>query len=144
MKNILVGLAVALVAVTSPVGFGVSDDEVTARKNALDLAGAFSNDGFKIRDGSWIGQIAAGKSSVIQVNLYAGNEYWFTLGATPGARKLNVSVFDETGAPVEYEPYTENQTAAAGFAPEASGPYYIKVEQLEGEPASFCLLYSYK
>ena len=63
MKNILVGLAVALVAVTSPVGFGVSDDEVTARKNALDLAGAFSNDGFKIRDGSWIGQIAAGKAA---------------------------------------------------------------------------------
>lgn len=144
MKILRILLGAALIATISPTGFGVSDDEVTARKNALDLAGAFSNDGFKIRDGSWIGQISAGKSSVIQVNLYAGNEYWFSLGATPGAKKVNVSVYDEAGVPVEYEPYAEGQTAAAGFAPEASGPYYIKVEELEGEPASFCLLYSYK
>lgn len=144
MKILRILLGAALIATISPTGFGVSDDEVTARKNALDLAGAFSNDGFKIRDGSWIGQISAGKSSVIQVNLYAGNEYWFSLGATPGAKKVNVSVYDEAGVPVEYEPYSEGQTAAAGFAPEASGPYYIKVEELEGEPASFCLLYSYK
>jgi hypothetical protein len=144
MNMLRILLGAALIAIISPIGLSVSDDEVTARKNALDLAGAFSNDGFKIRDGSWIGQIAAGKTSVIQVNLYAGNEYWFSLGATPGAKKVNVSVYDEAGEPVEYEPYSEGPTAAAGFAPEASGPYYIKVEELEGEPASFCLLYSYK
>lgn len=144
MRSVRILFAAALLAIASPAVFGASDDEVTARKTALDLAGAFSNDGFKIRDGSWIAQIAPGKSHVIQVNLYAGNEYWFSVGATPGAKKLNVSVFDETGTPVEYEPYAEGQTAAAGFAPDASGPYYIKVEELEGEPASFCLLYSYK
>ncbi len=144
MKILSLILAGVLASTTTPVGLGVSDDEVTARKTALDLAGAFSNDGFKIRDGSWIGQFATGKASVIQVNLYAGNEYWFTLGTTPGAKKVNISVFDETGEPVEYEPYAQGSTAAAGFAPEASGPYYIRVEELEGEPSSFCLLYSYK
>ena len=30
-----------------------TDAEVRARKDALDVAGAFSNDGFKIRDGHW-------------------------------------------------------------------------------------------
>jgi hypothetical protein len=45
---------------------------------------------------------------------------------------------------MESEPYAEGSTAAAGFSPEASGPYFIKIEALEGEPASFCLLYSYK
>ena len=67
---------------------------------ALELAGAFSNDGFKIRDGHWAGTLAPGESKIIAVNLYAGNEYWFSAGATEKAKKLAVDVFDETGAPV--------------------------------------------
>ena len=144
MRHLSILAAAALVASTSPVGFGVSDMEVAARKNALDVAGAFSNDGFKIRDGAWLGEVAPGKSSFIQVNLYAGNEYWFSVGTAPAAKKAVVSLYDETGAPVEYEPYAEGGTAAAGFSPDASGPYYVKVELLEGEQASFCLVYSYK
>jgi hypothetical protein len=57
-----------------------SDEETKAHKAALDLAGAFSNDGFKLRDGSWSGAIQSGSPKIIQVNLYAGNEYWFSLG----------------------------------------------------------------
>jgi hypothetical protein len=121
-----------------------ADDEVAARKVALDLAGAFSNDGFKLRDGHWMGRFAPSKGAVVQVNLFAGNEYWFSLGATDRAKKVSVSVFDETGKPIAYEPYQEGASAAAGFSPVASGPYLIKVEQLEGEPGAFCLLYSYK
>ncbi len=67
---------------------------------ALELAGAFSNDGFKLRDGHWSGTLAPDESKLIAVNLYAGNEYWFSAGATEKAKKLAVDVFDETGAPV--------------------------------------------
>lgn len=136
--------AIALGMALQPCGAAPSDDEVQARKFAMDLAGAFSNEGFKLRDGHWDGQLEPGKAQVIQVNLYAGNEYWFSLGTTAAAKKLAVSVFDEMGKPVEFEPYSEGQTAAAGFAPVVSGPYYIKLESLEGGPASFSLLYSYK
>ena len=121
-----------------------SDDEVEARNRALTLAGAFSNDGFKIRDGHWVGTIKPGESRLIQVNLYAGNEYWFSVAATDPAKKLVVKVYDETGQPLPSEPYQEGYTAAAGFSPDASGAYFIKVEQLEGDPSAFCLLYSYK
>ena len=121
-----------------------SDDEVSARKVAQDLAGAFSNDGFKVRDGHWMGSVAPGKAAVHQVNLFAGNEYWFSLGATDKAKKVSVSVFDETGKPVAYEPFQDGASAAAGFSPAVSGPYLIKVEIIEGGPSSFCLLYSYK
>ncbi len=121
-----------------------SDDEVNARKVAMDLAGAFSNDGFKLRDGHWMGSFGPGKTAVIQVNLFAGNEYWFSLGATDKAKKVAVSVFDETGKPVAYEPYLDGASAAAGFSPPVSGPYLIKVEISEGAPSSYCLLYSYK
>jgi hypothetical protein len=144
MKRFRTLLLSALLAFAPAFAAEKSDDEVNARKVALDLAGAFSNDGFKLRDGHWTGSIAPGKGGVIQVNLFAGNEYWFSLGTTAKAKKVSVSIFDETGKPIEYEPYQEGASAAAGFAPDASGPYLIKVEELEGEPSVFCLLYSYK
>lgn len=71
-----------------------TDQEVAAREIALDLAGAFSNDGFKLRDGHWTGTMAAGESKVIAVNLYAGDEYWFAARATDKAKKISIEVFD--------------------------------------------------
>jgi hypothetical protein len=121
-----------------------TDAEVLARKNALGVAGAFSNDGFKIRDGHWCGTVTKDKPQFIQVNLYAGNEYWFSAAAVPAARKISVSVFDENGKPLAFEPWSEGATAAAGFSPDASGPYYLKIEGADADAATFCLLYSYK
>ena len=132
-----------LALVTPPLR-AASEDEVAARKVAYDVAGAFTNDGFKLRDGSWSGKFETDKPKVIQVNLYAGNQYWFSLGATGAAKKVGVSLYDENGKPLGFEPYTEEGRAAAGFAPRVSGTYYVKVEELEGAPSSFCLLYSYK
>lgn len=120
------------------------DGQVAARNAASDLAGAFANDGFKLRDGAWTGQLAPHQSQLVQVNLYAGNQYWFSLGTTAEAKAISIGVYDETGKPVEFEPFTEATRAAAGFAPRVSGPYYIRIEETEGAPASFCLLYSYK
>ena len=121
-----------------------SDDDVAARRDALELAGAFTNDGFKLRDGFFSGTIQAGKPMLVQVNLYSGNEYWFSAAATGKGKKVLVTVFDETGKPMEVEDYQDGARAAAGFAPDSSGPHFIKVELAEGEPAAFCLLYSYK
>src|SRR3954451_25120821 len=131
-------------ALATPPLRAVSEDEVAARKVAYDVAGAFTNDGFKLRDGSWSGKFETDKSKVIQVNLYAGNQYWFSLGATSAAKKVAVSLYDENGKPLGFEPYAEEGRAAAGFAPRVSGTYYVKVAELEGTPSSFCLLYSYK
>ena len=41
---------IVLLASSVPVR-AQTDAEVSARKDALDIAGAFANDGFKIRDG---------------------------------------------------------------------------------------------
>ena len=121
-----------------------SDAEVQARASALEVAGAFSNDGFKIRDGHWCGAISPGNARIIQVNLYAGNQYWFIAAAGSEAKRIVVNVYDETGAPVVTEPYENQAQSAAGFSPLASGPYYVRVEEAEGGPSTFCLLYSYK
>lgn len=121
-----------------------TDDEVSARRTALDVAGAFGNDGFKLRDGNWTGVLEVGKPMIIQVNLYAGNQYWFTLGSVAAAKKLQVSVYDETGKALVSDPYRDTSVAAAGFSPSTSGSYYVKVEETEGAKAAFCLIYSYK
>jgi hypothetical protein len=121
-----------------------SDSEVNARKAALDLAGAFSNEGFKMRDGHWSGTIKPHDHVLVAVNLYAGNQYWFSAGATDTAKKLAVSVYDETGKLMETESYNEGEKAAAGFSPTSSGQYYVMVELVEGDEGSVCLVYSYK
>jgi hypothetical protein len=120
-----------------------SNDETSARSAVLDLAGAFENDGFKIRDGDWVAKVSQDRAEIISVNLYAGNSYWFS-AATSKMGRLKVSIFDDQGKAVNYEPYESDSRAAAGFSPDASGVYYVKVSLEEGQPSTFCLIYSYK
>jgi len=121
-----------------------TDAEVHARKDALDVAGAFSNDGFKIRDGHWCGVLKPHEHTLVAVNLYAGNQYWFSAAAAEPAKKIAVSLYDETGKQVTTESYNNEEKAAAGFSPANSGQYFVSVDLVEGEGGSFCLVYSYK
>jgi hypothetical protein len=142
-RSLLISLSV-LVLIVSVTVRGETDAEVQARKDALDVAAAFSNDGFKIRDGHWCGIVKPHDHSLVAVNLYAGNQYWFSASATDPAKKIAVSVYDETGKQVTAESYDNGDKAAAGFAPASSGQYFVSVDLLEGEQSSFCLVYSYK
>ncbi len=141
--------AAALLAPSAPAPVRAegpeSDGQLAAREVALELAGAFSNDGYKIRDGHYSGQLQLHVPRVVVVNLYAGNQYYFSLGATDKAKKVSVIVYDENGKEVEGEELSQEKSrAAAGVSPVVSGPYYAKVELLEGDPTDFCLVYSYK
>ena len=121
-----------------------TDDQVAARSAVLDLAGAFQNYGFKIRDGHLFGKVARDHAEVVSVNLYSGNAYWFSVASTKKVDNLRVSIFDDQGKPVSFEPYADGSRAAAGFSPEASGLYYIKISDEDSQPATFCLIYCYK
>jgi hypothetical protein len=121
-----------------------TDAEVRARKDALDVAAAFSNDGFKIRDGHWCGLLKPHDHVLVAVNLYAGNQYWFSAGAVEPVKKIAVSVYDETGKQMTTESYNDGEKAAAGVSPPNSGQYFVSVDLVEGEEGSFCLVYSYK
>ena len=121
-----------------------TDREVQAHKVVLDLAGAFSNDGFKMRDGHWTGSLKQSENALVAVNLYAGNQYWFSVGAVDPAKKIDVAVYDETGNKVTTEAYNDGEKAAAGFTPASSGQYYVSVSLLEGGESTYCLVYSYK
>ncbi len=121
-----------------------TDQEVEARKAALDVAGAFTNDGFKLRDGHWTGPVNPGDHALIAVNLYAGNQYWFSAGANETAKKIGVDIYDENGKQLTADNYNAGEKAAAGFAPPNSGQYFISLNLLEGTASSLCLVYSYK
>ncbi|HEY2615354.1 MAG TPA: hypothetical protein VGI42_06560 [Chthoniobacterales bacterium] len=121
-----------------------TDEEVQARKNVLDLTGAFSNDGFKLRDGHWSGTIKPREPALIAVNLYAGNQYWFSAAADSKAKKITVDLYDENGRALTTETYNSGEKAAAGFSPTNSGQYFVSLGLIEGDPTTFCLVYSYK
>jgi hypothetical protein len=124
--------------------FAETDAEITARRNALDVAGAFTNDGFKLRDGHWCGTAKPDDHALIAVNLFAGNQYWFAVGTADMGRKIEVNVYDEGGKLITTEHYQAGDRAAAGFSPTDSGQYFVAVDLAEGAPTNFCLIYSYK
>jgi len=143
MKRFLL-CSLLLGSVLLPLRAEETDREVEARKVALDLAGAFSNDGFKIRDGHWTGAIKSGEQALVAVNLYAGNQYWFSVGATAKPKNLALHLYDEAGKPLVTETYEDEEKAAAGFSPTISGQYFVAIGPVQGEPGTFCLVYSYK
>src|SRR6476660_2922661 len=142
-RSFLIPLPVVVVAVSVPAR-GDTDAEVQARKDALDVAGAFSNDGFKIRDGHWCGVVKPHDHALVAVNLYAGDQYWFSAAGTEPVKKIAVSVYAESGKQVTTENYDEGEKAAAGFSPANSGQYFVSVDLVEGEEGTFCLVYSYR
>ena len=142
--RILLVAGAAVIATTALAG-PETDEEVEAHKQVLDLTGAFTNDGFKLRDGHWAGQIKPKDRALIAVNLYSGNQYWFSAAAANDkAKKIAVDVYDETGKPMTTETYAEGERASAGFSPTTSGQYFVAVSLVEGEPSTICLVYSYK
>jgi hypothetical protein len=121
-----------------------TDEQVAARSDVIDLATAFQNDGFKIRDGNYFGKVSKDRSPIVAVNLYNGDAYWFTAASASKTAKLKLYLFDETGKPVRFENYEAGSRAAAGYSPETSGLYYIKVSSEDSQPATFCLIYTFK
>lgn len=121
-----------------------TDAEVVARRDALELAGAFGNDGFKIRDGHSCGVLKPHDHALIAVNLFSGNQYWFSVGTAEPLKKVSVSLYDESGKQMTTENFSNADKAAAGFAPENSGQYFVSVDSVEGQEGNFCLVYSYK
>ena len=143
-KRFLILTGLALFAAAAVV-WAENDEEVEAHRQALDLTGAFTNEGFKLRDGHWAGQIKPKDRVVIAVNLYAGNQYWFSAAASNDkAKKIAVDIYDESGKPMTSESYSEGERASAGFSPTASGQYYVAVSLVDGEQSTVCLVYSYK
>ena len=138
-------LLTALLATAAALTGRPADDAViTCHRAAFDLAGAWTNDGFRLRAQQWVGTLPAGKPALARVNLLAGNRYWFTAATNAASTTLSLTIYSDSGAPVTSDNYQDGPVAAAGFAPPASGSYIIAISESNGTPVPFCLIYSYK
>ena len=139
-------LLLSLLALATPLNANPAsgDAAVTCRRAALDLAAAWANDGFRLRERPWTGTLPAGKPALARVNLLAGNRYWFTAATNAASTVLAVQIYTERGTPVTAETHEDGPLAAAGFAPPASGTYIVAVSESHGTPVPFCLVHSYK
>jgi hypothetical protein len=123
-----------------------------ARRLALETAGAFVNDGFRIRDGEWNGTLTKGNPLFLQVTLFAGENYWFVAASPVRGGVIRVTLYDSAGKPVKGEQWKApvedaGAKSAAGVAPAKSGAYFVGVELLEqpdSASADFSLVYAYK
>jgi hypothetical protein len=66
------------------------------------------------------------------------------VGTAEPLKKVAVSVYDESGNQMTTENFSNGDKAAAGFAAENSGQYFVSVDSVEDQEGSFCLVYSYK
>lgn len=114
------------------------------RARALDLAGAFQNDGFKTRDCSWSGRLEPGEPRRIAVHLFAGNHYWFAAAAPETARAPRLAVYDPAGNPVAATSHEGAGLAAAGVTATTTGRYVVEIGAGGPSATEFNLVYLFK
>jgi hypothetical protein len=126
-------------------GYGVANDDLLlqARQRAIRFAGAFANDGYKLRDGAWSFNLAAGEPRVLAIFLFAGNEMWFSAaGATPESRP-QLALFDSSGKPVAAQSFHHDGLTALGLEVPFTGMFYLRAFTTE-DSTPFSLVTSYK
>jgi hypothetical protein len=114
------------------------------RPRIYDLAGVLGNEGFKFRDGAWIGCLQGGKPQRLAVNLFAGNQYWFCGATSDSGETPSLSVRDPSGHPVETVDFGRDGIAAVGVTAAATGCYTLEIKGSSAGSREFCLLYLFK
>ena len=126
-----------------------------ARRMALEVAGAFQRDGFRIRDGEWGGSLTKKVPLFLRLTLFAGESYWFVAASPAPGATLRVTLYDAQGKALKTEQWKDEGdesksiggSSAAGVAPDQSGKYFVSVELVDTPtdlPAEFSLIYAYK
>lgn len=112
-----------------------------ARRAAYDLAGAFANDGFRIRDGHLAGELEPGRAVVMEASVAEGAACWFVAAAAEPARRIAISLHGEDGRVLPGVLYYEaGPVVAAGWNATRSGQILVRLELIEGGKAPFCLI----
>ncbi len=128
-------------------------DFVESKRHALDLLGGLVNHGFHVRDEVWEVSLKPKKMELLELTLFAGNQYWFAVSASSPAQRLKLALYDDQGNPVMLDLWKDDHVmpgarTAGGVLVARSGKYYVGVELLDEEenmrviPAS--LVYAYQ
>lgn len=130
----------------------LTESAAASKRQALDVAGALVNHGFRVRDGVWTVNLEPKHPLFLQITLFSGNEYWFAAAASVPATALKVTLYDSTGHPLKLDTWKDTMTApgirtAGGFVAPRSGKYFVGLELLNSKnnaSADASLVYLYK
>jgi len=118
--------------------------DAAARSRASEFAEGVTRDGYTLRDGSVIRNIDSASPLTIEVNLFAGNHYWFCAAASTPTDKLSIAVLNEKNEPLDTLRFAKGSTVAAGIMPKSSGRHFVRIALEGDEKARVCFLYLYK
>jgi hypothetical protein len=123
----------------------VPDEAHEARVNAIEMAHAFTDESFIVRDGFWRTRLAPNEEVVCALQLFAGVDYWICLGSGTPEAQLQMGLFTSAPRPVAVlERVQEPSRAAIKVRPRTSGLFYLKVRNNHGQAARVCVTYCYK
>jgi len=118
--------------------------DAAARSRASEFAEGITRDGYTLRDGAVLRAIDSTRPLLIEVNLFAGNHYWFCAAIPSPTDKLSITVLDEKHQPLDTLIYASGSTVAAGITPRTSGRHFIRIALEGDEKTRVCFLYLYK
>jgi len=126
----------------SPLAWNAIDH--SPRSLALELARGNGSEGYQVHDGFWSGTLAKGDPMLLEVYLFAGNDYRFSAANLDAYSQVSLSIFDSWGYPAGQEFTGNSSCATAGISVYRSGRYFIRLIMREGDNADICMIYSYK
>ena len=111
---------------------------------ALELAAGNEGEGYQVHDGFWSGTLTKAEPILLEVYLFAGNDYRFSAANLGAFSQLKLSIFDAWGYPAGQEYSGDSSCSTAGISVIRSGRYFIRLVMMEGDKADTCMVYSYK
>jgi hypothetical protein len=127
---------------SSPLDWNAHDK--SPRSLALELAAGNEGEGYQVHDGFWSGTLAKAEPVLLEVFLFAGNDYRFSAANSELFSQLRLSIFDTWGYPAGQEYSGNSSCSTAGISVIRSGRYFIRLVMTEGDKADTCMVYSYK
>jgi hypothetical protein len=127
---------------SSPLDWTAYDK--SPRSLALELAAGNEGEGYQVHDGFWSGTLAKAEPVLLEVFLFAGNDYRFSAANSDALSQLRLSIFDAWGHPAGQEYTGDSSCSTAGISVIRSGRYFIRLVMTEGDKADTCMVYSYK
>jgi hypothetical protein len=127
---------------SSPLAWNSHDK--SPRSLALELAAGNEGEGYQVHDGFWSGTLAKAEPILLEVYLFAGNDYRFSASNLNTFSQLRLSIFDAWGYPAGQEYSGDSSCSTAGISVIRGGRYFIRLVMTEGDKADTCMVYSYK
>lgn len=118
--------------------------DTTLPARLYSVVGALGNEGFKLRDGAWSGSIEGSKAQRLAVNLFAGNQYWFSAATSGAGETPDLVVRDPSGNKMQTVAYEGGGVAAVGVTAPVTGRYIVELSGSSAGSRDFCLFYLFK